>query len=230
MLGTLVNIATVLVGGIIGLIVHGRLPESYRRIAFQGLGLVTLMLGMSMALKTQNAVILILSILLGALTGQALNLEERLESSVEWVRKKFVSSSESTFTEGAITAFMLFCMGSLTIIGALEEGMGKSSDLLLAKAVMDGFASVALAAALGVGVLFSVVPLLIYQGGWTLVGYLLQDLLPDLVTSEISAVGGIILLGLGLGLLDLKKIPLLNMLPALLYAVGLALLWPYLGF
>lgn len=165
MIGTWVNIATVLVGGLLGLLIHSRLPERHRTIAFQALGLVTLMLGMSMALKTNNAVILILSLLLGVLVGESLQLEARLENSVEWMRKKFVSGSDGKFTEGVITAFMLFCMGSMTIIGALEDGMGRSADLLIAKSVMDGFAAIALSATFGVGVLFSVIPLLVYQEG-----------------------------------------------------------------
>ncbi len=229
MVGTVVNAGAVLAGGSLGLIVHSRLPERHRKIAFQGLGLVTLMLGLSMALRTRNPVILILSILIGALIGESFRLETRLESSVEWIRSRFARGSDSRFTEGVITAFMMFCMGSMTIIGALEDGMGKGADLLFAKSVMDGFASMAFAATFGVGVLFSVVPLLIYQGGWTLAGYLLGNLLPEAVTAELSAVGGVILIGLGLNILELKKIPLLNLLPGLLIAILVGLVWPYLG-
>lgn len=228
MIGTWVNVGTVLVGGLLGLLIHSRLSERHRRIAFQALGLVTLMLGMSMALKADNPVILILSLLLGALVGESLQLERRLEGSVDWIRGKFASSSDGKFTEGAITAFMLFCMGSMTIIGALEDGMGRGADLLIAKSVMDGFASIALSATFGVGVLFSVIPLLVYQGGWALLGWWLGSLLPIEVVNNLSAVGGVILLGLGFGLLEIKKIPLLNFLPALLFAVLLSLAWPYL--
>lgn len=229
MIGTLVNAGAVLAGGSLGLIVHRRLPERHKTIAFQGLGLVTLMLGLSMALRTSNPVILILSILVGSLLGESLRLETYLEASVERVRLRFARNSDSRFTEGAITAFMMFCMGSMTIIGALEDGMGKGADLLFAKSVLDGFAGLAFAATFGVGVLFSVVPLLVYQGAWTLAGIFLGNLLPDSVTAELSAVGGVILIGLGLNILELKKIPLLNMLPALLMAILLSLLWPLLG-
>jgi uncharacterized membrane protein YqgA involved in biofilm formation len=230
MLGTWVNIATVLVGGVLGLLIHSRLPERHRTIAFRALGLVTLMLGMSMALRTQNAVILILSMLIGSLIGETLHLETRLEKSVDWVRRRFAGGeSDGRFTEGAITAFMLFCMGSMTVVGALEDGMGRSADLLIAKSVMDGFAAIALSASFGVGVLFSVVPLFLYQGGWSLVGWWLGTRLPGPVIDDMSAVGGVILLGLALSLLDIKKLPLLNMLPALFIAIILGLLWPELA-
>jgi len=228
LLGTLINTATVLVGGAVGLMVHNRLPERYRHIAFQGLGLITLFLGVSMALKSVNALVLILSVLAGGVTGEWLKIEASLTRVAERLRTIF-SVQDGRFSEGVITAFLLFCMGPLTILGAMEEGMGNGMSLLLAKSVLDGFAAIALAATLGVGVLFSVLPLLLYQGLWTAVGVGLSQLLPDAMVQEISAVGGVLLLGLSFKLLNLLKIQVLNFLPALIFAVLFSLLFSRLS-
>ncbi|MCB2198322.1 DUF554 domain-containing protein [bacterium] len=228
MTGTWINAAAVIIGGFIGLLIHSRLPERHQRIAFQGLGLVTLYIGVSMALKSHNALILILSVLTGALVGETLKLEDWVERGADRVKALF-SIRDGRFSEGMVTAFLVYCMGPLTILGAMEEGMGQGMELLLAKSALDAFASVALAATLGMGVLFSVLPLLIYQGGWTFVGVFVASNLSTPVVDEISAVGGILLLGLSLKLLDIKQIRLLNFLPALLFAVGYWYLFQWIG-
>ena len=217
--------ATVLMGGLIGVAFRSRLPERFVKIVFQGLGLFTLFLGFTMAGKTQEVLVMVFSILLGGLTGELLQLERKMEQSSEWMKHKLRIGHEK-FSEGAVTAFLLFCMGSMTILGAIEEGMGSSPDLLITKSIMDGFAAVALASAFGVGVLFSAVPLLLYQGGITLfAGALGKYFAPELI-NELTAVGGLLLIGLGISMLEIKKLPVLNLLPALLWAVLLSLLKP----
>lgn len=218
MLGTIVNVAAVIAGSSIGLLLKTRLPEKITAIVFQGIGLVTLFFGVAMALRSQNWVILILSVVSGAIVGQMLNLDERMNRAGETL-KKSLKITNKRFTEGLVTAFLLFCMGSLTVLGALEEGMNQNPELLLAKSVMDGFSSIALAAAMGIGVMFSVIPLLIYQGGITLFAGSLQNVLSEPLIMEITAAGGIILLGMGINILEIKKIQVLNLLPALLMAV-----------
>lgn len=220
MLGTLINTGAVLLGSLLGLLFHARFPEKIREIAFQGIGLFTLFIGASMALKGTKFLLIVLSLLLGGILGELLKLEERFNQFGEWLKQK-IKSENSKFTEGLVTAFLLFCMGSMTILGAFEEGLGNPPNLLLAKSVMDGFSSLALAASLGVGVLFSVIPLFIYQGGLTLFASSLQGFLTSAIIQELTSVGGILLIGLGIHILEIKKLRILNLLPSLLVIVVL---------
>jgi uncharacterized membrane protein YqgA involved in biofilm formation len=225
MTGTLINVGTVLVGSTIGLLIRSRLPERYTKIMFQVFGLFTMFLGVKMALETQNIMVMIFSLLIGTLLGEWWNLEKGMDRFAGFIKKK-VKSKNERFTEGFITAFLIFCMGSLTILGAIEEGTGGKPNLLLTKSLMDGFSSMALASALGAGVLFSAVPLLIYQGGLTIFASHLTNILSPDVISELSAVGGIILIGLGFVLLEIKKVRIMNMLPSLIVVVFLAIWLP----
>lgn len=222
MTGTLINAAAVIAGSLIGLLIRNGLPKYITQSVFHVIGLFTLALGVSMAIQTGNYLLMIFSLVIGTIAGELLCIEKATERLADFVKKKTKSESQS-FSEGFITSFLMFCMGSMTILGAVEEGLGDEPNLLLAKSVLDGFSSIALAASLGVGVLFSVVPLLIYQGGLTLFAGSLQDALTDSLQTEISAVGGILLIGLGLNILELKKINVLNMLPALIIVVLLLL-------
>ncbi len=221
MLGTLINAGTVILGSIIGLILHQRLPEKITKIVFQGIGLFTLFLGFTMAAKTNHYLIMIFSIVIGSIIGQLLSIDSALDRFSDYLKQK-VRSDNDKFTDGLITAFLLFCMGSMTILGAFEEGLGGKPNLLLTKSMLDGFSSIALSAGLGIGVIFSVIPLLIYQGGLTLFAGWLGEFFNEIVINEMSAVGGLILIGLGINILEIKKIKVVNMLPGLVIAVILA--------
>ncbi|MBU4446595.1 MAG: DUF554 domain-containing protein [Candidatus Marinimicrobia bacterium] len=221
MLGTIVNAGTVILGSIIGLMLHKRLPEKITTIVFQGIGLFTLFLGFTMAAKTNHYLIMIFSIVIGSIIGQLLSIDSALDRFSDYLKQK-VRSDNDKFTDGLITAFLLFCMGSMTILGAFEEGLGGRPNLLLSKSMLDGFSSVALSAGLGIGVIFSVIPLLIYQGGLTLFAGWLGEFFNEIVIDEMSAVGGLILIGLGINILEIKEIKVVNMLPGLLVAVILA--------
>lgn len=221
MLGTLINAGTVILGSIIGLILHQRLPEKITKIVFQGIGLFTLFLGFTMAAKTNHYLIMIFSIVIGSIIGQLLSIDSILDRFSDYLKQK-VRSDNDKFTDGLITAFLLFCMGSMTILGAFEEGLGGKPNLLLTKSMLDGFSSIALSAGLGIGVIFSVIPLLIYQGGLTLFAGWLGEFFNEIVINEMSAVGGLILIGLGINILEIKKIKVVNMLPGLVVAVILA--------
>jgi hypothetical protein len=240
-LGTLINVGAVIAGSLIGLFFHARLPKRFTTVAFQGIGLFTLFIGFTMAAKTKSLLVLVFSIVLGAITGELLGIDRLLSRFGEWLRRKLekkresrVVNGESTpdsplpipepsrFAEGLVTAFLLFCMGSMTVLGAIEEGLGGRPNLLAAKSVLDGFASLALAASFGVGVLFSVIPLLIYQGGLTLLAGSLHAVMSGTVVNEVSAAGGLILIGLGITILEIKQLKVLNMLPALVFAGVLA--------
>jgi uncharacterized membrane protein YqgA involved in biofilm formation len=241
LLGTLLNVGTVIVGSLIGLFFHARLPKRLTAVAFQGIGLFTLFIGFTMAAKTKSLLVLVFAIVLGAVTGELLDIDRLLNRFGEWLRKRLekkresrVESGKSTpdfpfptpersrFAEGLVTAFLLFCMGSMTVLGAIEEGMGGRPNLLAAKSVLDGFASLALASSLGIGVLFSVIPLFIYQGGLTLLAGSFHTVMSGVVVNEISAAGGLILIGLGITILEIKQLKVLNMLPALVFAGVLA--------
>ena len=220
MTGTFVNVGAVIAGSLIGLMINRRLNPRFTNTVFQAIGLFTVFLVISMALKTDNILLIIFSLVLGAITGELLRIDKGIERFSDFLKRKLNSRSDR-FSEGLITSFLLFCMGSMTILGAIEEGLGDEPNLLLAKSLMDGFSSIALASAMGIGVLFSVVPLLIYQGGITLFAEYFQEHATDLFVNELTAVGGILLLGLGISILDIKKINIVNMLPALIYILVL---------
>lgn len=222
--GTIVNVVAVLAGSLLGFFFNSRLPERIVKIIFQAIGLFTIYIGMVMAMKTHQILILIFSMVLGAAVGELIDIEKYVNRFSEWLKRKIRSKNE-TFSEGMITAFLLFCMGSMTILGAFEEGTQAKSDLLIAKSVMDGFSSLALASALGLGVAFSVIPLIVFQGGLTVLAAWLGNLMPSVVVDEMSAAGGLMLVGLGFSIMEIKKIKVVNMLPALVFAVVLAYLF-----
>jgi uncharacterized membrane protein YqgA involved in biofilm formation len=224
MTGTLINAGAIILGGIIGVFFRSRLPERFVKITFQAIGLFTLFLGVSMALKGSELLIIIFSMVLGGILGEWMKLDKRINAMGEQMKARLKSSS-GNFAEGMVTAFLLYCMGSLTILGAIEEGLGNPPNLLLAKSLLDGVSAIALSAALGYGVLFSIIPLLIYQGGLTLLTYTLGDYFNQALINELTAVGGLMLLGLGLSILEIKKINVTNFLPALIVVVVLGYLF-----
>lgn len=218
--GTLVNAGAVIAGGVVGLLLGSRIPSRYSVTFFQAIGLFTLLLGFSMGIKTNNPLLVVFSLILGGLLGTWLNLHERIEQSAGYIQKKLKLKSGS-FNEGFITAFLMFCMGTMTILGAIEEGMGGEPKLLLIKSLMDGFSAIALAASLGIGVLFSAIPLLLYQGGISVLGYAVGESISQTMIDEISATGGVLLIGLGITILGIKKIEVMNLVPSLLFIVVL---------
>lgn len=222
MTGTLVNAATVVVGSLLGVWFRGRLSQNIVKTVFQGIGLFTLYLGFSMSIKGTAMLTIVFSVILGAITGQWLQIDRQIERVANCL-KHHLRIRDDRFSEGFITAFLLFCIGSMTILGAFEEGMGRGSQILLTKALMDGFAAIALASALGYGVGFSALPLLLYQGGLTLLAWWLGHIVPTEGIDNLTSVGGILIIGLGINILELKKINVTNMLPALLWIFPL--LW-----
>ena len=225
MTGTIANAAAIILGTLAGVLIRSRLPQKSVEIVFQGIGLFTLAIGISMSLKS------VLSLVIGGLIGQALKLDRHLRQLTERLQriaKKETAETQSSsrFTEGLITATMLFCVGSLSILGAIEEGSGETPRLLLTKSIMDGISSIALASSFGICILFSSVPLLIYQGGLTLFAGAMMRFMSGSMIAELTGVGGILLIGLGINILKIKEINIINLLPALIVAVILAYLWP----
>jgi len=220
--GTIVNVLAVLGGGAAGLLAGNRLPERLRLVVFQGLGLCTLAIGVTMILKMHNPLVVIFSVVMGAVAGELLGLERRFEALSERLKARLKSDNE-LFTDGLVTAFLIFCVGSMTILGAFDEGLRGDPTLLFTKSMLDGFAAIALAATYGLGVLFSIVPLFLYQYGLTLFAGLLQHLFTAAMIAQLTATGGVLILGIGLNLLNIKRIPLTNFLPALVFSVLLSL-------
>lgn len=217
MFGTWINTLAVVVGSLLGMAFKNSFPDDVKTRVFQGLGLITLFLGIQMAHKTSNPVVMILSVLLGAIIGETLNIDTRLEEAAKLLESK-ISREDGMFVEGLVTAFLIFCIGSMTITGAIEEGINNNPSILLAKSALDFFTSMSLATVFGLGVLFSAIPLLIFQGSITLIASYSGFILNESVVKELSGVGGILLLGLGITILEIREIKVANLLPALIIA------------
>ncbi|TYB31504.1 MAG: DUF554 domain-containing protein [Candidatus Mcinerneyibacterium aminivorans] len=222
--GTIVNAGAVIIGSLIGIVFHKNFPKNFKRIVFNGLGLATIFLGITMALNQTNFLILIFSILLGGLIGEFIKLEHFLTSIGNRI-KKITKSENDKFVEGMIAAFLLFCMGSMTFVGSIDAGLRGNNQLLFTKSLMDFFASTFLASTYGIGVLFSFIPLLIFQGGLTISASYAEVIFTDPMINNLTAVGGLIIIALGLNLLDLKEIKVANFLPALLIVILLSLIF-----
>lgn len=224
MVGTLVNASVVVGGSILGLLLKNAMPERFKHIYFQAVGLFTLVLGISMTFKIENILIIVGSLILGGMTGELLRLEDRVEELGHRLLARMGDKYKgSLFTEGLITAFLLFCVGSMTILGTIQEGLEGKTDLIYTKSVMDFFSSIILSSAFGAGVIFSAIPLLIFQGGLTLLASYSADFFSPTIIAGISSTGGILLIGLSFNLLEIKKLKIMNLLPSLLYTV--ILLW-----
>lgn len=228
MTGTLLNILTVLVGGSLGLLFGARLPERLKATVIAGMGLFTAGIGLQMFLKTGNAIIVLGSLLLGVLLGEWWGIEDGLQRLGGFLESKFgaaeVDSASNRFVRGFLTASLLFCVGPLTILGSIQDGLTGDYSLLAVKAVLDGFGALAFASTLGVGVLFSTLVILVYQGGITLLAAQLNSVVTQPMMNELTATGGVILVGLAISsLLEIKKIRAGNFLPAL--AIAPLIVW-----
>jgi len=218
MIGTLVNTAAVIIGGTIGLMLKKNMPERVTTIYFQAVGLFTLAIGISMVVKMEHILIVVGSLAVGSLIGEWINIEAGVERMSEYFKKRFRIGSEK-FSEGLITAFLLFCIGSMTILGTIQEGTGGSSDLLFTKSLMDFFSALLLASAFGFGVIFSAIPLLLFQGALTLLAMYAGSFFTPIIIQGLTNVGGILLIGLGINILEIKKLRIMNMLPALVIVI-----------
>ncbi len=220
---TLINALTIFIGSMIGLFFQDVFTEEIKIILFQAIGLSTILIGLKMAFKLPDGYMLvfIFSFILGGILGELIHLDDLLHQLSDWL-KGIIQSEDASFTEGLITAFILFCIGSMTILGALEEGISGKRELLYVKSLLDGFSAIALTATFGVGVVFSIIPLLILQGGMTFGASWLEKYLTDNIINTMSAVGGMLIVGISIRLLKLGDINLENLLPALVIGVLLA--------
>jgi uncharacterized protein len=248
MIGTIINIVAIIVGSLIGVVAGNRLPPRIQQAVLTGLGLVVVVVGMQNALITGNIVVPLLSIVIGAIIGEILDIDAALKRSGAWLQTRAAAMSQSgnaddarvRFINGFVTASLVFCVGPLAIIGSVRNGISPwDVQLLVIKSVLDFFASIAFAASLGIGVAFSVIPTLILQGGFALVGFALALLVggsaadtmtdPNPYIRELTATGGLLLMGIALILLDIKQVRVANYLPALIIAPLLVLIAAILG-
>ncbi len=228
MTGTIINIVAVLLGGSLGLLFGSRLPERLKQTVMAGLGLFTAVTGIKMFFETNNSLIVLGAILVGALLGEWWKIEDGLQKLGQWLEKRFTrpggteaqpDSSDSRFVRGFLTASLLFCVGPMAILGSIQDGLTGNYSTLAIKSVLDCFAALAFASTLGVGVLFSVLVLLVYQGGISLLAAQLNNLVTPAMMDEMIAAGGVILLGIAISsLLELRRIRVGSFLPALLLA------------
>ncbi|GER78360.1 MAG: DUF554 domain-containing protein [Anaerolineae bacterium CFX3] len=223
MTGTLLNVAAVLVGGFVGLFFGARIPERFKSTVIAGMGLFTLALGAQMFLNTQNPLIVLGALILGALLGEWWRIEDGLHNFGALLEKRFAkddsAEGSARFIRGFLAASLLFCVGPMTILGSIQDGLAGNYELLAVKSVLDGFAALAFASTLGVGVLFSSVVVLVYQGGISLLAVQLSAVVTEPMMTEMSAAGGVLLLGLALSsMMEIKRMRVGNFLPALFIA------------
>lgn len=214
MTGALVNTGTVIAGSLIGLAIGDRLPDKIKTSVLNSLGLVTLWLGVTMVIDGTRFLVIVGSLIIGGVIGEIAGIEGGLTRFADWLKAR-TGSSSGRFVSGFVTASLLFCVGPMTVVGSIQDGTVGDATLIFTKSVMDGFAAMALSAATGIGVIFSAVTVLVVQGSLTLLGQYLADLTEPESLNQLSAVGGLLMLGLGLRLLGIKDIPVANYLPAL---------------
>jgi len=215
-LGTIINTATVLAGGGLGLLIGNRIPDRIRLIIVQVIGLVTIAIGLRDVINTENMVFPLVGMVLGAIIGELMRIEDRLEELGEILRRKFTNpKSESKFVTGFVTATLLFCVGPLTILGAIEDASGKTPQLYIIKGTLDGFMMIIFSALYGVGAIFSAASVFVIQGSLTFFGTSLDTLLTERMRLELFSAGGLAVLAIGLNLLEIKRIRLGSLLPGL---------------
>lgn len=225
-IGTFINMITVVIGSLIGLSLQQVFPENIQSIIFQAVGLASLLIGIQMSLRVPDGYLLVLvfSMILGGVIGELIHLDLWLRNMGDSL-KAYVAIEDSRFTEGLVTAFLLFCIGSMTIVGALDEGLQGKRELLMIKSTLDGITSIAFASTYGIGVMFSIIPMLILQGGITVLAKQMERFFTKVIIAQISASGGLLIIAIGIRLLGLGEINIENLLPSL---VVIALLsWVY---
>jgi len=223
MLATIINVALVLLGSALGLAFKNRISDRFAAILTCALGLCVLGIGISGMIGTADTLCVIVCMVVGTLLGEALNIEKRMDGLGDLLRRKLIrGESNSRFVEGFVNASVLFCVGAMAINGSMQAGMLGKYDILISKGVIDGVTSITFAAAMGVGVAFSTIPLLLYQGGLTLIFALVGQGMDPAVVTEMNAVGGTIIVGIALNMLGLpkEKIRVGNMLPAIFLPIG----------
>lgn len=244
LLGTIVNVILIIIGSLIGMILKKGLASRFAELIMGSLGLVTIVIGITFAIKSENILIVVVSLVIGALVGEGIDIDNKLNQLGDWLKDKVVKKSSnkedinphtiktdkdytetkivepnSRLGEGFVTATLLFCVGSMAIMGALDSGLRGDHTILYTKSIMDGIAALIFASSMGIGVALSAFPILIYEGGIALLARTVQPYMTTAMMTEMNAVGGILLIAIGLSMLDIKKMKVSNLLPALVVPV-----------
>lgn len=221
MIAAIVNAVVVVLGGLLGLLLGGRLKEHHTKTIVAALGICTMVIGITSAIVTTNILIVIICLVIGTIVGELLKIEHRLDVLGDWLKSKVAKNGGGRFTEGFVTASLLFCVGSMAIMGSFDAGLRGDYNTIFAKSALDCVMAVTFAATMGVGVLFSGASVLIYQGALTLLAGFVEPYLSAEVIVEMSAVGGVMLIGTGINILGLTKerVKVGNMLPAIVLPV-----------
>ena len=214
MLGTIVNTVAIIAGSLIGLLFKGSIPEKYSKTIMHAIGLAVILIGLKTALETDDILVIIISLAVGSVIGERLCIEDRLERLGKWLGH-LVSGDNEGIAKGFVTASLIYCVGAMAIVGSLESGLSGNHQTLFAKSLLDGIGSILFASTLGVGVLFSAVSVFLYQGAITLAASTLKQFLIPGVVVQMSAVGGLLIMAIGINLLEIKKLQIGNMLPAI---------------
>ena len=217
MLGTIVNAIAIICGSLLGLLFRKGIAERYKDIIMSGVGLAVILIGIKSALSSDKLMVVIFSVIIGAVIGEILRIEQRLEALGTYLERKVSARSSDTgsFARGFVTASLVFCVGSMAIVGSLESGLTGNHQTLFAKSILDGVTSIIFASAMGLGVLFSSVVVIVYQGAITMTAFFMKNLLVDATISQMTSVGGLLILAIGLNLLQITKIRIGNLLPGI---------------
>lgn len=232
MLGTIVNTVAVIIGAFIGIGLKKGLPEKMADTLMKGLGLCTLFLGISGSLSGENSLVLIISIVIGTLIGEGIDLEDKVNKLGQWVEKKFSGQEngrKTSIAEGFVTASLLFCVGAMTIVGSLQSGLSGNHEMLFNKSVLDFVAAIIFASSLGIGVAFAAAFVFVYQGTITLMAQWIAPFLTDTVINEMTCVGSVIIIGLALNMLNITKLRVMNYVPAIFVPIVLVPVMNLLG-
>jgi len=232
LLGTIVNVISIIIGTIVGMFLT-KIPEKYKETIMQGVALTVILIGLQMAFETNSIIILLLSILFGAIIGELLRLELALDRFGQWIASKFTNQKEDiNVAQAFVTASLIFVVGAMAILGSLDSGLRGDHEILYTKSILDGFSSFVLTTTLGIGVILSAIPVALFQGTITLLASKIESIIPaalfDTILAEITAVGGLLILAIGLNLLKLTKIRVTNLLPSLIVVVVLLYLQTFM--
>ncbi|SFL88184.1 DUF554 domain-containing protein [Halanaerobium salsuginis] len=226
MIGTFVNVLAVLAGSTVGILFRGKFPEKIQETVIQGISLAVILIGMQMALsieKSPDVLLVIFSLVIGAVIGELLSIESNLNKFGEQLKQKF-KAKDDLFVQGFVQASLIYCVGAMAIMGAIQDGLNGDPSILFTKSLLDGITSIAFAASTGIGVAFSVIPIFIYQGGISLTAAKIESYLTQDMIRIMTASGGLLIIAIGLNMLGVARIKAGNLLPALLVAVFLAAL------
>ncbi len=230
MLGTVVNTLSIIGGALLGLLFRKGFPDKIKLTVIQGIGLAVILIGGKMAAQTQNPLIIISSLVVGGAIGELIDIEKRLANLGRWIESRFSTADKSgDFTKAFVSTSLIYCVGAMAIMGSLESGLRGNHQILYAKSMLDGVSAVVFASSMGIGVGVSAIPVFLYQGTITISAELLQGILSPSVIAEMSAAGGLLIIGIGLNTLQIKEIKVGNLLPAIFAAVLFTYLFQHLG-